>query len=616
MRPVIFAALAILVTLLSFQNCSNKLMTPDTPVIDYSSVQSIIPDCQFNRSGLMNGDTVMAFRTSSVPTGQMCVSEIRACRNGILSGTFEYAFCLPGAPAACLIDGRTIPSGGTIKVFQSATVGFGQKCDDVSQVRACNNGILSGNYTFSTCTTDKAKDCSYNGSIIANGQSKRYYRQSTVPFLGNCSAELRVCTNGSLSGTFTFDNCRAEGPVGCDVNGTAMTHGQTITFFNVNNVDFGKTCPVGLARTCSNGTVTGDANYKFTTCGITTAKSCKFNGQDVPHDRTVNAWSVSSVRYGDSCDPKKEVRRCNNGDLSGGFTFSGCRPGDPTLTCKTADNITMTHRQSLILYINNFVINPGTCQANARPELIFCDNGKFRSGSMTGSEVTDPRFANCDAGGREPTEWHGGRSYTYYDNIGCSGGRVTGIFYGADGRNPDIDSIGVFCNSSTSPGTTVGASRGNPGHARCTGTKNVVGVYGQDMGYLNYTITICANDDGTGREQTGEYGFNYGGSASVWYQMCKPGYVVNKLMVHAGDTVSGFNMECLQVAKPANIDCQGTWLGQSCQMNQFWPMNTEIYYHLQPKGGSGAACSIPEGTVRAGSTNCDVGSRGGGDSGG
>ena len=77
MKSVKIVAVIMILSLLGFQNCSNKLISENTPVIDYSSVQSLLPDCEFNHLGLVQGETVKAFQISTVPTGQTCRFEIR-----------------------------------------------------------------------------------------------------------------------------------------------------------------------------------------------------------------------------------------------------------------------------------------------------------------------------------------------------------------------------------------------------------------------------------------------------------------------------------------------------------------------------------------------------------
>ena len=49
--------------------------------------------CTFNGNTIASGSSVTAYLASSVPSGQTCKSQARACSNGTLSGTYAYASC-------------------------------------------------------------------------------------------------------------------------------------------------------------------------------------------------------------------------------------------------------------------------------------------------------------------------------------------------------------------------------------------------------------------------------------------------------------------------------------------------------------------------------------------
>ena len=49
---------------------------------------------------ISSGSSVLAYQNSSVPFGNVCVSENRVCNNGILSGTFTNQNCVVGLPPA------------------------------------------------------------------------------------------------------------------------------------------------------------------------------------------------------------------------------------------------------------------------------------------------------------------------------------------------------------------------------------------------------------------------------------------------------------------------------------------------------------------------------------
>jgi hypothetical protein len=60
-------------------------------------------------------------------------------------------------PKSCTFNGKTVASGQSVTAYQAAQVGYGHTC--VSQKRTCTNGTLSGSYTFASCTVKTKPDC-------------------------------------------------------------------------------------------------------------------------------------------------------------------------------------------------------------------------------------------------------------------------------------------------------------------------------------------------------------------------------------------------------------------------------------------------------------------------
>lgn len=55
----------------------------------------------------------------------------------------------PVAPKNCTISGKTVLHGSSIRMFKSSSVSRGSTC--TSQLRYCTNGVLSGTYTALSC---------------------------------------------------------------------------------------------------------------------------------------------------------------------------------------------------------------------------------------------------------------------------------------------------------------------------------------------------------------------------------------------------------------------------------------------------------------------------------
>ena len=206
------------VMLLLFQNCSNgfEVLTPAGEVSLSSSKDSsalsptpsgvaVPPVCTFDGKSVVEGGTVSAFTTSSVPFGQSCVPETRTCVKGALSGAAQFSSCNVGTPAACLFDGKTIAHSQSVPTYQSSTVAFGEKC--VSETRLCEDGKLAGSFKFPSCAVAAPAMCLFNGSSLPSGQSVKAFKSATVPFGQICEEQVRACNDGKLSGGYTFVSC-------------------------------------------------------------------------------------------------------------------------------------------------------------------------------------------------------------------------------------------------------------------------------------------------------------------------------------------------------------------------------------------------------------------------
>lgn len=132
-------------------------------------------------------------------TGNPCTSQLRTCQaNGILSNSGNFQSCVAAAPC-------TLPWGGSISHGSSVEAWLTSSGTCTSQTRTCNNGVLSGSYTFQTCTN--APCTAPWGAAVAHGASVVAYRY--IMESPTCAFENRVCNNGNLSGTYTNQTCTA-----------------------------------------------------------------------------------------------------------------------------------------------------------------------------------------------------------------------------------------------------------------------------------------------------------------------------------------------------------------------------------------------------------------------
>ena len=124
-----------------------------------------------------------------------------------MTGSYPFASCAVDAPAACLFNGRTIASGESVAAYLKSSVPFGQAC--TQEARTCSNGTLSGSYNYASCVPAAPASCQFGGQTVAHGQSVTAYLYASAPAGGSCAAESRSCSDGALSGSYAHASCQA-----------------------------------------------------------------------------------------------------------------------------------------------------------------------------------------------------------------------------------------------------------------------------------------------------------------------------------------------------------------------------------------------------------------------
>ncbi len=373
---------AVAFSIVSFQNCSPVAFKAEEASL--SSAESPIEsttvrNCIFNGVEISDGSTVDAYNNSTVPFGSKCDKETRTCTNGLFSGSYNYASCSVGGAAACIFNNRTIPHGESATAFQNSSVPSGSSC--VSQSRVCNNGSLSGSYNYSACNVGQPAACQFNGQTIAHGQTINAFLNSSVPFGSSCLSQSRKCDNGVLSGSYTFASCSVGQAAACQFNGQTIANGQYVVAFQSSSPAPGQSC-IRENRLCTNGVLSG--TYSYATCNEQQANSCLFNGQTVAHGQSVPSFANSNVPYGSSCT--SESRTCNNGVLSGSFVFGSCSVGQES-SC-LFNGKTVPHGQSVNAFSSASVPNGSTCSSQQRTCSNGTLSGSYQFSSCTTNAIT------------------------------------------------------------------------------------------------------------------------------------------------------------------------------------------------------------------------------------
>ncbi len=119
------------------------------------------------------------------------------------------------SPGDCTFDGKSISNGTTVNAYVTSAVPFGQSCDSQIEARKCQNGVLSGSASYSSCGVGVPAACLFNDTVngtinpmtVASSKSITAWQTSSVKYGQSCVSETRACTNGTLSGSFTNSSC-------------------------------------------------------------------------------------------------------------------------------------------------------------------------------------------------------------------------------------------------------------------------------------------------------------------------------------------------------------------------------------------------------------------------
>ena len=166
-----------------------------------------------------DGGSVTAYQTASVPSESECVSQTRVCDNGTLSGEYTFQVCEPASVSSCTAPwGDTVGNGSSVTAYELAQVGPSQSCQ--SEQRICASGVLSGTYNYQTCTVGISEcDVTVNGIII---QGAKQPLNSSVNVESNPGGE---CTKKEAGGNYTY-SCA----VGTVADGSSVTiSGKKVT---------------------------------------------------------------------------------------------------------------------------------------------------------------------------------------------------------------------------------------------------------------------------------------------------------------------------------------------------------------------------------------------------
>lgn len=282
-RKYVLPFLSIIALLFVFQNCGTEYGSESKYGSQNKSQEQLNQNsikCKFNGQKMEVGETVMAFFKGNVPHGVLCESEMRKCSESGLTGSAPYAACTQRLADMCLHDGVTVGHHKKIMAYVTEVVPYGESCEGAELT--CIDGVLgqmAEEFPFASCRELPPSDCAYNGDVLEHGSKTKVYSRSTIHWRESADKE---------------------------------------------------TCPVEQEVTCNNGVISPSyarSEFPYTSCTVSRARKCNYNGVMINHGATVRAYTASVV-YGGVCH-SREVS-CNDGTISPSsatreFPFLSCR---------------------------------------------------------------------------------------------------------------------------------------------------------------------------------------------------------------------------------------------------------------------------------------------------
>ena len=131
---------------LSSACAGNSITLTDGPTICTITYTSNDVDCTGTPWGAMTSGTSNTAYLTSLPTG-VCISELRTCTNGTLSGSYTATSCTAGCTGTLW---GNVSSGYSNTAYLTSSVTYPSTC--TSETRTCTAGTMSGTYTNTSCS--------------------------------------------------------------------------------------------------------------------------------------------------------------------------------------------------------------------------------------------------------------------------------------------------------------------------------------------------------------------------------------------------------------------------------------------------------------------------------
>ena len=175
---------------------------------------------------------------------------------------------VPSSKYQCTADGCSLPPNVTIVINAH---GEAKKVSNNSGLEVFIPTALAEEwasfiifYPVGLSVAEPSCDLPWGGQID-EGESITAYSSSSA--CSSCISETRVCTAGVLSGSYTYQTCTSGVCAACSLPwGGSISHGASVNAYN-SDVNSDGCCIEPINRMCNDGNLTGDTDYNQGTCG-------------------------------------------------------------------------------------------------------------------------------------------------------------------------------------------------------------------------------------------------------------------------------------------------------------------------------------------------------------
>lgn len=180
--------------------------------------------CTLDGVTVAHGQSRNFYTTNTVACGQTCPTPVsRTCTNGVLGGNASYnrAACtvLPCTNTYTWVTGTWSACSATACGTNGTQTRTVECRDNTNAVVADANCTGARPATSQACSAAACVACTLpaglGGGTLAHNASIQAYQVASVPNGQTCpAAQTRTCTNGTLSGSYTYSLCTVQPPPG------------------------------------------------------------------------------------------------------------------------------------------------------------------------------------------------------------------------------------------------------------------------------------------------------------------------------------------------------------------------------------------------------------------